>query len=123
MKKKRLFVVATTAILATGVMSAPAGAAISNGSACSKANATMKVGKKTYKCAKNPYLKPTTRTWTLSGCLTAYALWKDAKQQYEDFKDIAKLAGAEGEKTLADLQASILSLEDTMQNEACKKGA
>ena len=96
---------------------------IKNGVACNKANATVKVGSKLYKCAKNPYVTPTKRTWTLTGCLTAYALWKDSKQQYEDFKDIAKLAGAEGEKTMNELQASINSLEITMKTQACKKGA
>ena len=63
------------------------------------------------------------RSWTLSGCLTAYAMWKDAKQQYEDWKDLAKLAGADGEKTLADLQTSIDNLEKTMKTQVCVKGA
>ena len=96
---------------------------IKNGVVCTKANATAKIGTKIYKCAKNPYVTPTKRTWTLSGCLTAYALWKDSKQQYEDFKDIAKLAGAEGEKTMKELLDSIASLETTMKTVACKKGA
>jgi hypothetical protein len=50
-------------------------------------------------------------------------MWKDAKQQYEDWVDLAKLAGAEGEKTMQDLQTSITELEDTMKNVACKRGA
>jgi hypothetical protein len=59
----------------------------------------------------------------LRGCFTANALLKDARSQYEDWKDLAKLAGAEGEKTLQDLQTSITELETMMQNEVCKKGA
>ncbi len=93
-----------------------------NGTNCSKVNAISKVGSKVYKCAKNPYVKPTRNTWTLKGCLTAYAMWKDAKQQYEDWIDLAKLAGAEGEKTMQDLQTSITELEDTMKNVVCKRG-
>jgi len=96
---------------------------ISNGVVCSKPGATTKVGAKFYRCSKNPYVKPTQNTWTLRGCLTAQALWKDAKEQYGDWVDLAKLAGAEGQKTIDELQASISSLEDTMKNVACKRGA
>ena len=105
------------------LISAPANAAISNGTACAKAGSSTKVGSKTYKCAKNPYVTPTKNTWTLSGCLTAYALWKDSKQQYADWQDLAKLAGPDGQKSLDDLQASITSLETTMRTQACKKGS
>ena len=122
--KKTVMAIALGAVLATGLIAAPANAAtIKNGVACTKANATTKVGTKTYKCAKNPYVTPTKRTWTLTGCLTAYALWKDAKQQYDDFIDIAKIAGPDGQKTMDDLQKSIDSLEVTMKTQACKKGA
>ena len=122
MKKKVLSII-SVAFLGGALLSTPSSAAISNGVSCPKANATAKVGSKVYKCAKNPYVKPTSRTWTLSGCLTAYSLWKDAKQQYEDFKDLAKLAGPDGEKTLADLGKSIADLETSMETQACKKGA
>lgn len=122
MIKKKFLTGVLATVLGASVFSAPTYAVISNGSACTKANATTKVGTKTYKCAKNPFYKPTTRTWTLTGCLTAYTLWKDSKQQYEDWKDIAKLAGADGEKTLSDLQKSIVDLETTMKTQACKKG-
>ena len=96
---------------------------VSNGVNCSKSGATTKVGTKTYRCAKNPYVKPTRTTWTLRGCLTAYAMWKDAKEQYADWIDLAKLAGAEGQKTMDELQASITDLEATMKEVACKRGA
>ena len=98
-------------------------ATIKNGVKCTKAGATTKVGTKVYRCGKNPYFKPASLTWTLRGCFTANALLKDARSQYEDWKDLAKLAGAEGEKTLNELQASITELENTMKNEVCKKGA
>ena len=56
-------------------------------------------------------------------CLTAYAMWKDAKIQYADWVDLAKLAGTEGVKTMDELQKSISSLEVSMENYACKRGA
>ncbi len=106
------------------MISTPAMAAtVKNGVKCTKASAITKVGSKVYRCGKNPYFKPTSLTWTLRGCFTANALLKDARQQYEDWKDLAKLAGAEGEKTMNELQASITELENTMKNEVCKKGA
>jgi hypothetical protein len=122
--KKTLIAVSLGALLAIGMYATPANAAtIKNGVVCAKKGATAKVGTKTYRCANNPYVKPTQNTWTLRGCLTALAMWKDAKQQYEDWVDLAKLAGAEGEKTMQDLQTSITELEDTMKNVACKRGA
>ena len=98
-------------------------AAIKNGVSCTKFGQTIKVGTKSYKCAKNPYASPRRNTWTLRGCLTALSMWRDAKNQYEDFVDIAKLAGSDGEKTMQELQNSITELELTMQNSVCKKGA
>lgn len=122
--KKSLVAVAMGTLLATGLYAVPAGAAtIKNGVNCAKAGATTKVGSKSYRCAKNPYVKPTQNTWTLRGCLTAYALWQSSKKQYEDWADLAKLAGADGQKTMDDLQASITDLEATMKDVACKKGA
>ncbi len=122
--KKSLVAASLGVLLATGLYATPAHAAtIKNGVNCSKAGATTKVGSKTYRCAKNPYVKPTRNTWTLRGCLTAYAMWKDAKEQYADWIDLAKLAGAEGQKTMDELQASITDLEATMKDVACKRGA
>ena len=102
----------------------PANAAVvKNGVKCVKSGASIKSGSKIYRCGKNPYYKPTNLTWTLRGCFTANALLKEARQQYEDWKDIAKLAGADGEKTLIELETSITVLENTMKNEVCKRGA
>ena len=121
---KRFIAIFAGAVLGASMMSAPATAVtVKNGVKCTKAGATTKVGTKVYRCGKNPYFKPTSLTWTLRGCFTANALLKDARSQYEDWKDLAKLAGAEGEKTLNELQASITELENTMKNEVCKKGA
>jgi len=118
--KKSLVAASIGVLLATGLYATPANAAtIKNGVNCSKVGATTKVGSKTYRCAKNPYVKPTRLTWTLSSCLKLYATWKDAK----GWMDIAKLAGSEADSAIVELQASITSLEDSMQNMACKRGA
>jgi hypothetical protein len=122
--KKSMVAVSLGALLSIGIYSTPAGAVtIKNGVNCSKAGATTKVGSKIYRCAKNPYVKPTQNTWTLRGCLTARSMWKDAKSQYEDFQALALLAGEEGKKTMEDLQKSITELESTMKDVACKRGA
>ena len=122
--KRKVMAALAGAVLGASMMSTPAMAVtVKNGVKCTKANATTKVGSKVYRCGKNPYFKPTSLTWTLRGCFTANALLKEARQQYEDWKDLAKLAGAEGEKTMNDLQASITELENTMKNEVCKKSA
>jgi hypothetical protein len=122
--KRRAFAIVAGSILGASMMVAPSQAVtIKNGVKCTKANATTKVGTKVYRCGKNPYFKPTTLTWTLRGCFTANTLLKDARSQYEDWKDLAKLAGADGEKTLMELQTSITELENTMKNEVCKRGA
>lgn len=122
--KKATFILLINLILTSIFWSSNASAAtIRNGVKCIKAGSVTKSGSKVYRCGKNPYFKPTSLTWTLRGCFTANALLKEARQQYEDWKDLAKLAGAEGEKTLNDLQTSITELENTMKNEVCKKGA
>ncbi len=122
--KKSLVAASIGVLLTTGIYATPSNAAtVKNGVNCSKAGATTKVGTKVYRCAKNPYVKPSRNTWTLRGCLTAYAMWKDAKEQYADWVDLAKLAGAEGQKTMDELQASITDLEATMKEVACKRGA
>ena len=122
--KKSIATIALGVLIAAGFYALPASAAsVKNGVNCAKAGASAKVGSKTYRCAKNPYVKPERNTWTLRGCLTAYAMWKDAKEQYADWVDLAKIAGPDGQKTMDELQASITDLEETMKDVACKRGA
>jgi len=123
--KSRILTIGVVVGVGTSIVVNPAAqaATIKNGVKCTKANATMKVGSMVYRCGNNPYVAPTKLTWTLRGCFTANTLLKSARSQYESFKDIAKLGGADGEKTLNELQASITQLENTMKNEVCKKGA
>ncbi len=123
MKKRKLIASTLLFLLVFVNLQQSIAATVKNGVKCTKAGATTKVGTKVYRCGKNPYFKPASLTWTLRGCFTANTLLKEARSQYEDWKDLAKLAGAEGEKTLNELQASITELENTMKNEVCKKGA
>mgnify|MGYP006276183983 CR=1 FL=1 len=95
---------------------------VKNGIKCSKLGISIKSGMNVYRCGKNPYVKPTSLTWTRRACFTANALLKEAKSQYEDWQGLAKLAGADGEATLQELRDSITELESTMKNEVCKKG-
>ena len=95
---------------------------IRNGVTCSKSNLISKVGNKTYRCTNNPYITPEKKTWTLKQCVDAIRLRNDAIKKYDEFEVLAKLAGEEGIKALNDLQKSISSLEDDMQNKLCKRG-
>lgn len=54
------------------MVAVPAQAAtkVSNGVACTKSGSTTKVGKVTYKCAKNPLMSSTKLTWLTVDCLT-----------------------------------------------------
>jgi hypothetical protein len=77
-------------IVAGGVMVAvPAQAApVTNGVACTKSGSTTKVGKVTYKCAKNPLMSSTKLTWLTLDCLaTANAA---VKAQRDSGPTIAK---------------------------------
>mgnify|MGYP006284765995 CR=1 FL=1 len=122
--KKISILIVTSALFIFGSQPLAASAvSVKNGVICSKVGATKKIGAKIYRCSKNPYVKPTQYTWTLRGCLTAYAMWKDAKEQFSDWIDLAKLAGPDGQKTMDELQDSIAVLENTMINVACKSGS
>jgi hypothetical protein len=53
------------------MVAVPAQAApVTNGVACTKSGSTTKVGKVTYKCAKNPLMSSTKLTWLTLDCLT-----------------------------------------------------
>lgn len=123
MKENVVKLVILTLILTVFVIPISKASTVKNGVNCTKAAATIKVGSKLYRCSKNPFVKPNRNTWTLQKCLTAVSMWKDAKQQYEDWADLAKLAGADGENTMKELLASIAELESTMKEVACKRGA
>ena len=75
----RKIIVASTLglFLATSVVTPAAAATIKTGTACKKAGQTVKVGKKTYVCGKNPIVTPTKNTYMLTTCSKANALYRD----------------------------------------------
>lgn len=107
--------------LASGLAVTPAQAAtynkkIVNGVSCTKLNASVKgKGNETYKCANNPYLSKTKKTWTWIECL-------NAQKSYIQFKkDHAALvaSGASATELAGDQDFLDGWLDST--KEACKK--
>ena len=123
--RKRLVILGVVPVLfsLTYAVSSAYGSSIKNGVNCAKASAKAKVGSKVYVCSKNPFIKSNRLTWVLSSCMKANSLLKQSREEYENWEGLAKLAGPDGEKTLADLKASITSLEESMKSRACKRGA
>jgi hypothetical protein len=96
--------------------------AIRNGTVCDKEKKILRVGAKLYRCANNPLVKVNQLTWTRQECLRVSALLKDAREEYEMWKDDLIRAGSAGEKPLADFQSTLFDLEKT-QKSFCKRGA
>jgi hypothetical protein len=70
---RKLIVASTLGIfLATSVITPASAATIKTGTSCKKAGQSVKVGKKTYICGKNPFLSPTKNTWALKQCIEGY---------------------------------------------------
>lgn len=106
------------AVLVAGTVTAvPASAAtkISNGVACSKLNATKKVGGFSYRCAKNVLVTNSKLTWLSFDCITAMKQYTAAIKARKDFGDsnpqIEKLA-ADIVTFQANLDSATKSLED-----------
>ena len=66
------------------IIPADAAAKISNGVACSKRNATTKVGGDTYRCTTNPTTTSKKLVWMWAGCLDANKAFLSTKKQYDD---------------------------------------
>lgn len=123
MVKNKFMILIISIFLPLSALPLANSATIKTGVKCSKLNSKTTVGSKNYRCAKNPFFKPKTLTWTLRECLTARSLLSSSKQQYEEWKDLASIAGPEGEKVINELLVSITNLETTMKDDLCKKGA
>ena len=69
----RKIIVASTLglFLATSVVTPASAAKIKTGTSCKKAGQSVKVGKKTYVCGKNPIVTPTKNTYMLKACRDA----------------------------------------------------
>jgi len=110
-------------IFSVNLISATASAAVSNGTICSRINAVTKSNGITYRCVKNPFVSPKRNTWTQIRCVNSIKLWRDAKSQYESWRELAAIAGPEGLKAIEELQINIVELEVFMKDTVCKKGA
>ena len=121
----RKIVIASTLglFLATSVVTPASAATIKTGSACTKAGSTKKVGSKTYVCGKNPFVSPTKNTYMLKACYDGYAVYLQAQDGYDSYKDLGPLVGAEGMAQIEELKKSMDSIYSTLQTKACKRGA
>ena len=83
-------------LIAGGLSAVPASAAakISNGTACSKVNATTTVSGYKYKCAKNPLVKNSKLTWLSAECLTAVGQYQAAIKAQADLANVADQTAA-----------------------------
>jgi hypothetical protein len=83
-------------LIAGGLTAVPASAAakISNGTACSKVNATTTVSGYKYKCAKNPLVKNSKLTWLSAECLTAVGQYQAAIKAQSDLANVADQTAA-----------------------------
>jgi len=76
--------------LATSVVTPASAATIKTGTACKKAGQTVKVGKKTYACGKNPIVTPTKRTWMLKACYDISRSYAAVRPTYDEMFELAK---------------------------------
>ena len=121
----RKIVIASTLglFLATSVVSPASAATTKTGTSCTKAGKTLKVGKKSYICGKNPFVSPTKNTYMLKACYDAYDVYLQASSEYDSYKDLGPLVGAEGMAQIDELKKSVDSIYETLKTKACKKGA
>ena len=121
----RKIVIASTLglFLATSVVSPASAATTKTGTSCTKAGKTLKVGKKSYICGKNPFVSPTKNTYMLKACYDAYDVYLQANSEYDSYKDLGPLVGAEGMAQIDELKKSVDSIYETLKTKACKKGA
>ena len=103
MFRKVLVVLGAVVLVAASTTAVPASAAtkISNGVSCKKAGATTKVGKSSYKCAKNLLVTNSKLIWLSLDCVTTTNTYLKAKA------DLPKVKTAT-DATVAKLDADIV---------------
>ena len=89
-------------LVATTAAVVPANAAVSNGTACAKKNATTKVGSDKYVCTTNPTTTSKKLVWVWQGCLDANKAYLSTKSQYDGI--------------LKQLSGTTSSIQTTIQN-------
>ncbi len=131
----RKIVIASTLglFLATSVVTPASAATIKTGTACKKAGQTVKVGKKTYVCGKNPVVTPTRNTYMLKTCSDISKNYALVRPTYDDMLELAKnnnltlpelgnVVGGTDKKFIDDLIAVVDEAQARMPI-ACKRGS
>ena len=123
---RKLGIAVLSAALISGVINvSPAAAKISNGTACSKVNATTTVSGFKYKCAKNSMVKNSKLTWLSTECLTAITQYNAAvkarKSISNSSEQVAEL-NVEYEKAVTAL-ASVTTAYDNARAQVTKSQA
>lgn len=101
---RKVAITALAAVMLAGTATiVPANAAtkISNGVACSKANATTRVSGTTYKCAKNLLVANSKLTWLLTECISLTRAYLTTKAKLPAIK-------AASDSKVAEISASIV---------------
>lgn len=124
---RKLGIALLSAALISGVINvSPAAAAkISNGTACSKANATTTVSGFKYRCAKNTMVKNSKLTWLSFECLTAITQYNAAVRARSTVSNSAEQVAelnVEYEKAVTAL-ASVTTAYDNARAQVTKSQA
>lgn len=107
MSRKLAATLLSAVVIAGGLFVAPASAAkISNGTACSKLNATISVSGFKYKCAKNSMVANSKLTWLSVECVTAITQFQAAVKAQKSVGDIS----AQTAELDAELEKSVVAL-------------
>lgn len=126
MSRKLAATLLSTVVIAGGLFAAPASAAkISNGTACSKVNATVSVSGYKYRCAKNALVKNSKLTWLSVECVTAISQFQAAVKAQKNVGDISAQTAeldAELEKAVAAL-ASVTTAYENARAQVTKSQA
>ena len=132
---RKLIVASTLGLfLATSVVTPAAAATIKTGTACKKAGQTVKVGKKTYVCGKNPIVTPKKNTYMLKACSDISKNYALVRPTYDQMLELAKnnnvatltelgnIVGGSDKKFIDDLVAVVDEAQVRMPI-VCKRGA
>lgn len=92
LRKASVALAAILFVTTTAFIPADAATKISNGVACSKRNATTKVGGDTYRCTTNPTTTSKRLVWMWAGCLDANKAYLTSKAQYDGI--LKQIAGS-----------------------------
>lgn len=108
MFRKTIATATALLLMALAFSAAPASAAtVKNGSPCSKEGATTKSGGESFRCAKYALQKNAKLTWRTNDCIKSV-------NAYQKTNTSVITARAETAKTIAEINAAIVSLEESI---------